>query len=62
MSPDPLVERDELIGLCTGQPALPRPLKDVPGIVVETRRLEEEQQQSQTPVDEKVTTTPTSQP
>ena len=43
-------------------PALPRPLDEVPGIVVETRRLEEEKQQSQTPVDEKVTKTPTKQP
>jgi hypothetical protein len=44
------------------EPALPRPLKDVPGIVVESRRIEEEQQQSQTPVDEKVTRTPTNNP
>jgi translocation and assembly module TamB len=44
------------------EPALPRPLKDVPGIVVESRRIEEEQEQSQTPVDEKVTQTPTSNP
>ena len=43
-------------------PALPRPLDDVPGIVWETRRREESQQQSQTPVDEKVTTQPTEQP
>lgn len=46
----------------TIEPALPRPLKDVPGIVVETRRREEAQQQSQTPVEEKVTQTPTSKP
>jgi translocation and assembly module TamB len=46
----------------TIEPALPRPLDKVPGIVVETRRLEEEKQQSQTPVDEKVTKTPTKQP
>ncbi|MEO6113121.1 MAG: YdbH domain-containing protein [Sphingomicrobium sp.] len=46
----------------TIEPALPRPLKDVPGIVVETRRSEETQEQSQTPVEEKVTRTPTSQP
>ena len=46
----------------TIEPALPRPLKDVPGIVVETRRSEETQQQTQTPVDEKVTQTPTSKP
>ena len=44
------------------EPALPRPLDEVPGIVVETRRKEESQDQSQTPVDEKVTTTPTSKP
>jgi hypothetical protein len=43
-------------------PALPRPLDEVPGIVVETRRREESQQQSQTPVDEKVTKTPTNKP
>jgi len=42
-------------------PALPRPLDEVPGIIVETRRLEEEKEQSQTPVDEKVTQTPTEQ-
>ncbi|HXG81866.1 MAG TPA: YdbH domain-containing protein, partial [Sphingomicrobium sp.] len=41
------------------EPALPRPLNDVPGITWEVRRREEEQQQSQTPVDQKVTTTPT---
>jgi len=41
------------------EPALPRPLDEVPGIVVETRRREESQEQSQTPVDEKVTPTPT---
>jgi translocation and assembly module TamB len=41
------------------EPALPRPLDEVPGIVIETRRREESQQQSQTPVDEKVTTQPT---
>ncbi|MFL6854541.1 MAG: YdbH domain-containing protein [Sphingomicrobium sp.] len=46
----------------TIEPALPRPLDEVPGIVVETRRLEEEKQQSQTPVDEKITKTPTKQP
>jgi hypothetical protein len=43
-------------------PALPRPIDEVPGIVVETRRLEEEKQQSQTPVDEKVTKTPATKP
>jgi hypothetical protein len=41
------------------EPALPRPLKDVPGITVETRRREESQEQSQTPVEQKVTPTPT---
>lgn len=44
------------------EPALPRPLDEVPGIVIETRRREESQQQSQTPVEEKVTPTPTDQP
>ncbi|MDP9421814.1 MAG: YdbH domain-containing protein [Pseudomonadota bacterium] len=44
------------------EPALPRPLDEVPGIVVETRRREESQQQSQTPVDQKLTPTPTEQP
>jgi hypothetical protein len=44
------------------EPALPRPLDEVPGIVVETRRREENQEQSQTPVEEKVTPTPTEQP
>jgi translocation and assembly module TamB len=44
------------------EPALPRPLDEVPGIVVETRRQEEKQEQSQTPVEEKVTPTPTSKP
>ena len=43
------------------EPALPRPLDEVPGITVETRRREENQQQSQTPVEQKVTTTPTEQ-
>ena len=33
---------------------LPRPLEDVPGIVTEVRRLDEQQTQSQTPVQEKV--------
>jgi hypothetical protein len=36
---------------------LPRPLDDIPGIVTEVRRVEENDAQSQTPVDEKVTTT-----
>ena len=44
------------------EPALPRPLDEVPGIVIETRRREESQEQSQTPVEEKVTPTPTDQP
>ena len=44
------------------EPALPRPLDEVPGIVVETRRREETKEQSQTPVDEKVTPTPTDKP
>jgi hypothetical protein len=44
------------------EPALPRPLDEVPGIVVETRRREESQQQSQTPVEEKMTPTPKEQP
>jgi hypothetical protein len=35
--------------------ALPRPLKDVPGIVTEVRRIEEQQSQTQTPVNEQVT-------
>jgi translocation and assembly module TamB len=43
-------------------PALPVPLDDVPGIVVETRRQEESQEQSQTPVDQPITATPTTQP
>ena len=44
------------------EPALPRPLDEVPGIVIETRRREESQEQSQTPVEEKVTPTPTDKP
>jgi translocation and assembly module TamB len=43
------------------EPALPRPLDEVPGITVETRRREESQEQSQTPVEQNVTPTPTSQ-
>jgi len=43
------------------EPALPRPLDEVPDIIVETRRREEEQQQTQTPVEEQVTPTPTEQ-
>jgi hypothetical protein len=34
---------------------LPRPLDEVPGIVTEVRRKEEDQQQSQTPVEEETT-------
>ena len=41
---------------------LPRPLDEVPGIVTEVRRREEEQTQTQTPPDEKVETTPTTAP
>ena len=37
---------------------LPRPLEDVPGIVTEVRRVEEQQQQTQTPVDEQFNTAP----
>jgi hypothetical protein len=37
---------------------LPRPLEDVPGITTEVRRLEENQQQAQTPVNEQVNTAP----
>ncbi len=37
---------------------LPRPLEEVPGIVTEVRRVEDVQQQSQTPVRETVTPTP----
>jgi hypothetical protein len=44
------------------EPALPVPLDEIPGVVVETRRREETQEQSQTPVEEKVTPTPTQQP
>ncbi|HEY0629162.1 MAG TPA: YdbH domain-containing protein [Sphingomicrobium sp.] len=44
------------------EPALPRPLDEVPGIIVETRRREESQEQSQTPVEQQVTPTPTEQP
>ncbi len=41
------------------EPPLPRPLDEIPGITWETRRREENQEQSQTPVDEKITKTPT---
>jgi hypothetical protein len=37
---------------------LPRPLEDVPGIVTEVRRVEEQQTQTQTPPAETVTTAP----
>jgi len=37
---------------------LPRPLQDVPGITTEVRRVEEEKQQTQTPVEKQVTTAP----
>jgi translocation and assembly module TamB len=38
--------------------ALPRPLQDVPGITTEIRRIEEEKQQTQTPVSDQVNTAP----
>ena len=38
--------------------ALPRPLDEVPGIVTEVRRIEEDQTQTQTPVEDEVTTAP----
>jgi hypothetical protein len=37
---------------------LPRPLEDVPGITTEVRRVEENQQQAQTPVNSQVNTAP----
>ena len=37
---------------------LPRPLEDVPGITTEVRRIEENNQQSQTPVNDQVNTAP----
>ena len=40
---------------------LPQPLEDIPGIVTEVRRRDEDQQQSQTPVQETVTPTPPSE-
>ncbi|MCL6740723.1 YdbH domain-containing protein [Sphingomonas sp. RB56-2] len=43
------------------EPALPRPLDEVPGITVETRRREESQEQTQGPVEQKVTPNPTNQ-
>jgi hypothetical protein len=40
---------------------LPRPLEDIPGIVTEVRRREEDKQQTQTPVQETITPTPASE-
>src|SRR6185369_10184538 len=40
---------------------LPTPLEDIPGIVTEVRRREEDQQQTQTPVQETITPTPASE-
>jgi hypothetical protein len=37
---------------------LPRPLDDVPGITTEVRNVEEQQQQTQTPVNEQVNAAP----
>jgi len=37
---------------------LPRPLEDVPGITTEVRRVEEQNQQTQTPVNQQVNTAP----
>ena len=37
---------------------LPRPLEDIPGITTEVRRVEENEQQTQTPVNEQVNTAP----
>jgi hypothetical protein len=37
---------------------LPRPLEDIPGITTEVRRIEENKQQSQTPVNEQVNVAP----
>ncbi len=37
---------------------LPRPLEDIPGITTEVRRIEENQQQTQAPVNQQVTTAP----
>jgi hypothetical protein len=41
---------------------LPRPLEDVPGIATEVRRVEEQKQQTQTPVTEQVNTAPPTNP
>jgi hypothetical protein len=40
---------------------LPRPLEDIPGIVTEVRRRDEDKEQTQTPVEETVTPTPPSE-
>jgi hypothetical protein len=37
---------------------LPRPLEDIPGITTEVRRIEENKQQTQTPVNEQVNVAP----
>jgi len=37
---------------------LPRPLEDIPGITTEVRRVDEQQQQTQTPVNQQVNTAP----
>jgi hypothetical protein len=42
--------------------ALPRPLKDIPGITLDVRRIEEQQNQTQTPVKEQVTIGATPEP
>jgi hypothetical protein len=41
---------------------LPRPLEDVPGIITEVRRVEENKQQTQTPVNEQVNVPPPPKP
>ena len=51
---DSHIGRADLVQL----PVLPHPLSDVPGIVTEVRREDEEQQKTQTPVQETVTPTP----
>ncbi|HEX6603899.1 MAG TPA: YdbH domain-containing protein [Sphingomicrobium sp.] len=40
---------------------LPRPLEDIPGIVTEVRRRDEDKEQTQTPVEQTVTPTPPSE-
>jgi hypothetical protein len=40
---------------------LPRPLEDIPGIVTEVRRRDEDKEQTQTPIEETVTPTPPSE-